>query len=120
MDEIRYEVGNVTVIVHDGRPSPFYQILAEAGDLHSRKNLNYAGPGMDPFKNFKECEGFGIPAWKGVLVRESDKWMRIKHLAQGMPDMVGESLYDTMLDLGNYAFIMAALLKESLATGDVE
>lgn len=98
--------------MRDGRPSPFYQILAEAGDLHSRKNLNYAGETPDPFRNFRESEDFGIPAWKGVLVRESDKWMRIKNLSSGIPDMVGESLEDTMMDLGVYAFIMLALFRE--------
>jgi len=109
-----YKASNITLDIGDNRPSPFYDILVRAADIHARKNLNYAGMGDDPFKNFKECEDFGIPAWKGILVRMSDKWMRIKNLANGMPDLVGESLEDTILDLLVYSGIDLCMLREVL------
>jgi len=108
-----YSSGDITLDIGDNRPSPFYNILVQAADTHARKNLNYAGAGNDPFRNFRECEELNIPAWKGVLVRLSDKWMRIKNLAGGVPDRVGESLEDTLLDLGVYSFITICLLREA-------
>jgi hypothetical protein len=93
------------------RPSPFYKTLLKAADLHSRKNANYAKE-SDPFSNFRLCEQFGVPAWKGVLVRMSDKWSRIMNLANGVPDLVEESLKDSIMDLGVYAFILVSILEE--------
>jgi hypothetical protein len=109
-----YEVGSMVLNTGENRHSPFYEILVRAADTHARKNRNYAGDGANPFKNFQECEDFNIPAWKGALVRMSDKWMRIKNLAKGIPDLVGESLEDTLLDLGVYSFICICLLMEAI------
>ena len=91
----------------------FYALLDEIKDLHDRKNSNYAGDGGDPFANFRECEDFGIPAWKGVLTRMSDKWMRIKNLADGIEDKVGESMIDTLTDLAVYSLICRILVEEA-------
>jgi hypothetical protein len=96
------------------RPSPFYKILLKAAETHYRKNKNYASE-ADPFSNFKQCEAFGIPAEKGVLVRMSDKWSRIINLSGGVEDLVGESLKDTILDLGVYSLILYAMMKEKEA-----
>lgn len=108
-----YTCGNISLDIGDNRHSPFYTVLVAAADLHARKNLNYAGDGDDPFKNFRECGDFNIPAWKGVLVRLSDKWSRIKNLAKGLPDKVGESLEETLMDNGVYSFIAVCLLRET-------
>jgi len=40
--------------------------------------------------------------------------MRIKNLANGMPDLVGESLEDTILDLLVYSGIDLCMLREVL------
>lgn len=109
-----YEFNGITLDIGENRPSKFYEMLVKAADTHARKNLNYAGDGDDPFRNFRECEEFGVPTWKGLLVRMSDKWMRIKNLAKGIPDLVGESLEDTIKDLGVYSMITLAVLLEVL------
>jgi hypothetical protein len=93
------------------RPSPFYKILLKAAETHYRKNKNYA-TAADPFSNFKMCETFGISAEKGVLIRMSDKWSRIINLAGGVEDLVGESMKDTILDLGVYSVILYAMMEE--------
>ena len=93
------------------RPSPFYKVLLKAAETHYRKNKNYAST-TDPFSNFKMCESFGITAEQGVLVRMSDKWSRIVNIASGVKDLVGESMKDTILDLGVYSFILYAMIQE--------
>jgi len=108
-----YQCGNISLDIGDNRLSPFYAVLVEAADLHARKNANYAGDGDDPFKNFRECWDFNIPAWKGILIRLSDKWSRIKNLAKGIEDKVGEAIDDTLMDNGVYSFIAVCMLRET-------
>lgn len=94
--------------------NPVIHVLFQAADLTLRKSKNYAGfKPVDVFANFRECEAFGIPAWLGVLTRMSDKWGRIKTLAQGTPDLVGESFEDTLLDLLVYSAICICLYREA-------
>ena len=88
------------------------EILHQAIDLHRRKNSTYTGGSSDVFANFRECEVFGIPAWKGVLCRMTDKWSRLRALAQGVPDLVGESLVDTLMDNLVYSAICIGLYQE--------
>lgn len=82
-------------------------------DIHDRKNSNYAH-GDDPYANFRGCERFGIEAWRGILVRMSDKWERIQNLTNGVPDAVGESIQDTLMDLANYAILAKLMYEEYL------
>lgn len=104
---------------HWGDPA-FYDLIVEACKLHELKNRGYAG-NREPLANFYESEGFGIPAWKGCLVRLSDKYSRIKTLVRGErdPSLIEvkkmESLEDTILDLGIYAFIELVLLRKAKA-----
>jgi len=93
-----------------GHPK-FYQLLEEMADLHSRKNANYT-VGQDHFSNIRESERFGIPAWKGTLIRMGDKWNRLMSLGNGQPDMVGESMKDTLMDMAVYSLICIILLEE--------
>jgi hypothetical protein len=101
------------------RSPKFFEILVESADLHNRKNLNYAGVGDDPFANFRETEKFScpycgekIPAWLGVAIRISDKYSRFCNLLGGIPDMVGESIKDTDIDLSVYSKIFKILYEE--------
>jgi len=91
----------------------FYELIKTIEDLHERKNQNYATT-SDPLSNFKECAGFGIQPFMGTLVRMSDKWARIKQLANGQPDLVGESIADTLQDLAVYSIIAMVLYEEQL------
>jgi len=86
----------------------FYEILAEMAELHSRKNRDYS-PGNEPLRNFRESEQLGVPSWLGVLVRLSDKWMRIKNLVQNGGEAQNESLEDSLLDSAVYYVICLAL-----------
>ena len=89
----------------------FHELLKRIGDLHDKKNSDYADP-EDPFSNFRACEGFDIPAWKGVMVRMSDKWSRLCNLSQTDTAIVNESFEDTCLDLAVYSLILYLLRVE--------
>lgn len=88
----------------------FYKLLEEMAQLHSRKNHDYAGD--DPLSNLRLCEGFGVPAWKGVLVRMSDKWARLVQLATKEPRVVEEKDVDTALDMAIYSLLYIILKQE--------
>ena len=80
--------------------------------IHSDKNHDYA-TNADPLSNFRECEGFGVDAGKGIMVRMSDKWSRLKQLElKGEALVKDESLLDTLLDLANYSVLRAILYIE--------
>ena len=97
----------------------FYEILEEMAELHSRKNRDYS-PGEEPLRNFYECEQLGVPGWKGVLVRLSDKWSRIKNLANNSEVAQNESLEDSLLDSAVYYVICLVLIDTPVFCGDYE
>ena len=91
------------------------QIFDELKELHIAKDSDYAGE--IPLSNFRRSEQFGIPAWKGCLIRMSDKWSRIASLVgKGENAVVGESLEDSLRDLAVYSIITVALLSEQNGT----
>ena len=92
----------------------YMEMLDEMKDLHIRKNSGYAGrDNPDAWANFRMSEAFGISAFKGTLVRMSDKWIRIVNLVRNPKnEMVGESIKDTLKDLAAYALIACCLLEE--------
>ena len=92
------------------------KIFDELKKLHEDKDADYAGG--EPLSNFRRCEQFGIPAWKGVAVRLSDKWSRFVSLASSERRhcVKGENLDDTLSDLAVYAVICLALRRH--ARGD--
>jgi hypothetical protein len=85
-----------------------YKIL----ETFRAKNQGYS-PGGDAWRNFRECESFGVPTEQGVMVRMSDKWMRLVSLIQSPDnDRVGESIIDTLEDLSVYSLILACIIEE--------
>ena len=99
----------------NGHPR-FYELLEEIRRLHDMKNADYAKKG-DPLSNFRMCEQFGIPAWKGCLVRISDKVSRIFNLAaKGEAAVRDESIVDTLKDLATYSLICIILYEEQTKT----
>ncbi|MDD3493412.1 MAG: nucleotide modification associated domain-containing protein [Candidatus Thermoplasmatota archaeon] len=92
----------------------FYKLLEQMADLHARKNQNYAEAG-DPLSNLKGCARIGLSPLTGVIVRLQDKWSRIEQLVKGQPDLVGESLEDTLIDSAIYALLAIILLREAQA-----
>ena len=94
-----------------GHPD-FYKLLEEIKQIHSNKNHDYSGEG-DPFKNFKLCENMNIPAWKGCLIRISDKFSRLCSFAtKEKLEVKDESMEDTLKDLAVYALICIILYRE--------
>lgn len=95
----------------------FYDLIIEMCKIHEVKNKSY-GIGQ-PLGNFMESERFGIPAWKGCLVRMSDKVTRVYNLTSkmGKPEYADafemENLEDTLLDLANYSILCLILLREA-------
>jgi hypothetical protein len=88
----------------------FYQLLEEIAELHSRKNHDYSKP-TEPLSNFRKCEAFGVSAFKGVLVRLSDKWSRIEQLSGGKQAQ-NESLRDSLIDSAVYSLLAVLLLED--------
>ena len=90
----------------------FYDLILRICELHARKNHDYAGK-EHPLSNLKRSEEFGVEAWKGTLVRMSDKWDRITHLALDNNPMVkGESILDTLMDMAVYSLLAVILFEE--------
>lgn len=73
--------------------------------ISEAKNSDYAGNG-DAFQNFRICESFGMTVEQGILVRMSDKMMRIANLISRPGKVKDESISDTLSDLANYAMIL--------------
>jgi hypothetical protein len=87
------------------------ELLEKARDIAHRKNSNYT-TSNDPMSNFRECEKLGIKGSMGIAVRISDKYSRVCQLIKGTPDMVNESLEDTLLDMANYCLLLICKLRD--------
>lgn len=100
-------------LITGGHPE-FHKLIVQMKDIHDRKNADY-GNGKQ-LGNFMECVEFGVDAFRGVLVRLSDKYSRIKSLAN-RDNMEGEvkdeSIEDTLLDLANYALLAIVIRRET-------
>lgn len=94
-----------------GGHSRFYELLLEIAELHARKNHDYAKD-KDPLSNLRMCEQFDLPAFKGVLVRLSDKWSRITELSKKEAMVANESITDTLMDMAVYSLLAIILLEE--------
>lgn len=93
------------------RNAAFDKLIQEIQLLHDSKNQDYAAD-ADPLSNFRRAEAFGVPAWKGILVRLSDKWSRIEQLANGKTPK-NESLRDSLIDNAVYSLLCVLLLDEA-------
>lgn len=88
-----------------------HQILREAGRMHDQKSLDYGVDG-DPFKNVRNSEDFGVPAWVGASIRLNDKVKRLQTFAQ-KGELKYESVADSFMDLIVYAAIGLVLFEET-------
>jgi len=84
----------------------FKDTCDEMLNLTTRKNNDYGGV-TDPFKNFRD---FGV---KGVLVRMSDKFARIKTALWEERELkvADEVIEDTIFDLAVYSVILRIILE---------
>lgn len=92
----------------------YIELLKQMEELHIRKNAGYSGmDNPDAWANFRMCENFGVSAFKGCLVRMSDKYIRVTNLVKNPKnEQVGENVKDTLFDLAAYALIAVCLLEE--------
>ena len=90
----------------------FEKSLDNLKKLHNKKNTDYAKEN-DPYANFRECEKIYIPCehcgkptkipmWAGILVRMSDKWVRLLNLTKNLKAK-NENIEDTYDDLSFYS-----------------
>lgn len=77
-------------------------IFKESLDTYKAKNADYG----DSFS--KSYQEFGLTA---PIVRMSDKLERLKSLSKTEAQVKDESIKDTLIDLGNYAFMTALELE---------
>lgn len=90
----------------------FYEILGDMGELHSRKNHDYAGT-SDPLKNLRACTRIDLKPFMGVMVRLQDKWSRLEEFVKSGKLMVkGESVKDTLMDNAVYSILAIILYEE--------
>ena len=105
-----------TYLSEGGHPR-FNELLIEISKLHATKDHDYAP--TYPFENFMQCEKFGIPAWKGAMIRLSDKYSRIVSLVQKEAKVTDESMRDTLLDLAAYSIIVLILREEEMKESEL-
>ena len=96
------------------RNPAFNKLIDEILELHESKNSDYAQD-TDPLSNLRRSTRLGIPAWKGVIVRLTDKWSRVEQLTAGkLPKH--ESLRDSLIDNAVYSLLAVILLDEEGST----
>lgn len=81
-------------------------IYKESLEISRKKNQDYAQED-DPFQNFRMSEFVGVSIPRAILVRVTDKLVRVSNLLDKEPTVVNESIEDTLKDALNYlAFIL--------------
>jgi len=91
----------------------FFDLCDSLKDMHRKKSRDYGCPtGGDPLANIRNGAKFvGIPAWKGAMVRLSDKVTRLaSYNATGR--LENESLEDNLFDLASYSLLALLLHRE--------
>jgi len=91
----------------------FFDLCDALKEMHRRKSRDYGCPsGEDPLANIRNGAKFvGIPAWKGAMVRLSDKVTRLAaYNATGR--LENESLEDNLFDLASYSLLALLLHRE--------
>jgi hypothetical protein len=91
----------------------FFDLCDALKEMHRRKSRDYGCPsGEDPLANIRNGAKFvGIPAWKGAMVRLSDKVTRLaSYNATG--HLENESLEDNLFDLASYSLLALLLHRE--------
>lgn len=109
--------GNILFEVDCNHHLAYYRAIFKAMEQAAAKNNDYAG-GHDqhPLANFMQTEDSGIAPRVGLWVRMTDKIGRIKTFFRtGKLAVKDEPVKDAFSDLGNYAFLMLALLADEEA-----
>ncbi len=80
----------------------FKQVLKVMEEVHGTKNEQYAGEN-GYLSNLKMCEAMRIPAWKGVIVRMTDKMARLMNLSNIEGSELQKEITDAFIDMGVYS-----------------
>jgi len=94
----------------------FFDLCDLLKEIHRKKSSDYGCPsGTDPLANIRNGARFvGIPAWKGAMVRLSDKVTRLAtYNVTGQ--LENESLEDNLIDLASYSLLALLLHQEEHA-----
>jgi len=93
----------------------YMALLAYMESLHVAKAAGYSGEGVDTWKNFREAENWGVPAWLGAAIRLGDKYRRLQNILRKpeLDMLVGENAAVTAIDLAAYSLILTCLLAEA-------
>jgi len=93
----------------------FYELCDAVRSMHARKSRDYGCPnGTDPLRNIRDGAKFvGIPAWRGAMVRLSDKVTRLATF-NATGQLSYEGVEDTLLDLASYALLSLLLYQEDV------
>lgn len=95
----------------------FGELLERMAQISKAKSHDYSGD-EDPMSNFRQCEAMGLPAWKGIVVRLTDKLSRIQNFCKKESLQVkDESVEDTLLDMANYALLCIIMYRETKTKG---
>lgn len=89
----------------------FKALLDQMWEIHCKKSHDY-GDDEDYLANLRASEDYGIPAWKGGLVRLNDKVIRTKSFCKkGV--LKNEPFEDALLDMSAYALLVLILYREA-------
>ena len=108
-------IGDSLLASSDVHPTSqrFYDLCDAVKDMHASKSRDYGCPsGTDPLANIRNGAKFvGIPAWRGAMVRLSDKVTRLATF-NATGSLSHEGVEDTLLDLASYALLSLLLYQE--------
>ena len=94
------------------RRPELFQYLERDAEVMLAKATDYADE--DSYRNLRECEEMGVPAWQGVAIRLCDKFRRLKNFVKrGEYAVKDESFYDTIGDARNYLLFLEHLHREA-------
>ena len=102
----------------ENKPHPssqaFYDLCDQIKEMHAKKSHDY-GSSHDPLANIRNgAEFVGIEAWKGAMVRLSDKVTRLATYNR-TGSLHFEGVEDTLLDLSSYALLALVLYREQFS-----
>jgi len=104
-----------SLLKSDAHPTSqaFYDLCDRLKEMHRLKSTDYGCPsGTDPLANIRNGAKFvGIPAWKGAMVRLSDKVTRLATF-NATGSLTFEGVEDNLIDLASYALLSLLLYRE--------
>lgn len=102
------------MVTHGEFEKNFEEFISSMRSILLKKNHDYTGAGKDPLFNFRRSENMGVVAWKGAMIRFSDKVSRLETFAKtGEYKVDDENFFDTLRDAANYLFLIGELYKEA-------